>query len=73
MPGCLVSNSTTPKVRAAAIFGATTLMEMYDGEASGFYGTETFDPRYLYDWTHKKSDREKVLGSSNNCSTSNNF
>jgi len=51
-----------PKVRAAAIFGATTLMEMYDGEASGFYGTETFDPRYLYDWTHKKSDREKVLG-----------
>lgn len=51
-----------PKVRAAAVFGATTLMEMYDGEASGFYGTETFDPRYLYDWTHKKSNREKVLG-----------
>ena len=51
-----------PKVRAAAVFGATTLMEMYDGEASGFYGTETFDPRYLYDWTHKKSTGEKVLG-----------
>ena len=51
-----------PKVHAAAVFGATTLMEMYDGEASGFYGTETFDPRYLYDWTQKKSNREKVLG-----------